>query len=97
MRAFGRHTLTQAFQLINGDTIKTRLESSFNRIARLLESKAPDDAILDELTLASLCRFPTDRERAAASAHLAKTPDRRKAWEDLAWALLNSKEFLLRH
>jgi hypothetical protein len=90
-------TLSQAFQLINGETIRTRLESSFNRIAHLMESRASDDAILDELTLAALCRFPTDRERAAASAHLAKTSDRRKGWEDLAWALLNSKEFLLRH
>jgi hypothetical protein len=90
-------TLTQAFQLINGETIKSRLESGFNRISRLMDAKASDDAILDELTLAALCRFPTDRERAAASAHLAKSNDRRKAWEDLAWALLNSKEFLLRH
>ena len=33
----------------------------------------------------------------AALAHINKHTDKRKAWEDVHWALLNSKEFLFRH
>ncbi len=48
--------------------------------------------------LATLGREPTASERARASWHMSATAkDRRKAWEDVAWALVNSKEFLLRH
>lgn len=90
-------TLAQAFQLINGDLVRSRLEAPENRIGRLLATVAPDDVILDELYLASLGRFPSASERDSAYAHLARASDRRRAWEDLAWALINSKEFLLRH
>jgi hypothetical protein len=29
--------------------------------------------------------------------HIADNPDKRKAWEDIQWALINHKEFLFRH
>ena len=57
-------------------------------------------ALSDEeyaLIVAQLGREPTAVERQAALGHVAKASDRRKAWEDVAWAVLNSKEFLLRH
>jgi hypothetical protein len=90
-------TLAQAFQLINGEGVRNKLEAEDNRIGRLLKSEASDDAILEELMLASLSREPTASERAGFLEHVRHAGDRRKAWEDVAWALVNSKEFLLRH
>ena len=90
-------TLAQAFQLINGDAVRDRLDADANRIGRLLDAGATDDAVLDELTLAALSRGPTASERSGFLGHVKRAPDRRRAWEDVAWAIVNSKEFLLRH
>ena len=68
-----------------------------NRIGRLLAAGAPDEAILDDLVLAALSRRPTASEQSGFLAHVRKAGDRRKGWEDVAWAVVNSKEFLLRH
>ena len=43
-----------------------------------------------------ISRLPTEEERQFAAAHLAKAKDRRAAWEDLVWGLVNAKAFLLR-
>jgi hypothetical protein len=90
-------TLAQAFQMINGEAVRRKLEDRDNRIGRLTAAKADDDGILEELYLAALSREPSPVERSRAIEHLNRKGDRRAAWEDLAWALLNSKEFLLRH
>ncbi len=89
-------TLTQAFQMINGPTVRHKLDADDNRIGRLIAAHRDDRAILDELYLAAIGREPTPAERSAAMDYL-RNRDRRNAWEDIAWALLNSKEFLLRH
>jgi hypothetical protein len=90
-------TLAQAFQLINGAAVRDKLESPYNRIGRLLDSKTSDPEILSDLYLSALGREPTEAEREGTFAHVSRAKDRRKAWEDVAWAILNSKEFLLRH
>jgi hypothetical protein len=94
-------TLAQAFQLINGTAVRNILEADDNSIGRLLRAGTPAPAILEELTLAILSRLPAASEHDGFLAHVARAgasdPDRRKAWEDVAWAMINSKEFLLRH
>jgi Protein of unknown function (DUF1549)/Protein of unknown function (DUF1553) len=90
-------TLAQAFQMINGETLRRKLESSSNRISHRLTAGVSDVDLMNEFYLAALTRMPTAVEAAAVLAHLGRASDRRKAWEDVVWALLNSKEFLLRH
>ncbi len=90
-------TLAQAFQLINGESIRSKLEAPDNRIGRLLDSGAADESIAAELATAILGRPPTASDLAEIVGHVARGKDRRKAWEDAAWALINTKEFLLRH
>jgi hypothetical protein len=67
-----------------------------NRLGRLMAEGRDDTAIVEELYLAALCRLPTDREREAAVALVARSKDRRAGLEDVAWGVLNAKEFLLR-
>jgi len=89
--------LAQALQLINGPTVHDKVRRPDNRLGKLLSAHRSDREILDELYLAMLCRKPTADEVKVVNAHLKKRKDRRAAWEDVLWALLNSKEFLFRH
>jgi len=89
--------LAQALQLINGATINDKLKAPQNRIGRLMGSKKSDKEILEEIYLETLSRFPTKEDADIALAHLAKAKDKRKGWEDIQWALINTKEFLFRH
>lgn len=91
-------TLAQAFQLINGETVRAALENTENRIGRLLRlSERDPEAAINELFLASLSRRPSAAEVAKLRQYLAGASDRRAAWEDVVWATLNAKEFLFRH
>lgn len=83
--------------MINGPTVRAKLTRSDNRIGKLLSGGRPNPVILDEIYLATVSRIPTAEEREAALEYVAKSQDRRGAWEDLQWALLNTKEFLFRH
>jgi hypothetical protein len=95
--------LAQALQLINGPTVNEKLRAPTNRIGRLMGQKASDSDLLNELYLAALSRLPAEGEVKAALEHvnrpeaLNKPDGKRKAWEDVLWALINSKEFLFRH
>ncbi len=89
--------LGQALQLMNGPTVNEKLRSPGNRLGRLLAKRTSDLDMLNELYLATLSRLPTPADIQAALGHVARTPDRRKGWEDVQWALLNAKEFLFRH
>jgi hypothetical protein len=51
--------------------------------------------MVEELFLRALCRRPSDRESQRAIESIESATDRRQALEDLVWALLNSKEFIL--
>jgi hypothetical protein len=93
----GESSLGQAMQLINGGTVHQKLTERKNRIGRLLEQKVPDAELLAELYLVTLSRPPRAPEAKAALEYVAKASDRRQAWEDVQWALLNSKEFMFRY
>ena len=72
------------------------LTAPANRIGALLATTRPDAEIISELYLAALSREPSAAELDGAKRHLASNKDRRGALEDIAWALLNAKEFLFR-
>ncbi|HET6572240.1 MAG TPA: DUF1553 domain-containing protein [Fimbriiglobus sp.] len=89
--------LAQALQLINGPTVNDKVRSPSNRLAALLSSKKPGEQVLEELYFTALSRAPEPDEVTAALAHVARAKDKRKGWEDVLWAILNTREFLFRH
>lgn len=89
--------LAQALQLINGPTINEKIRNPNNRLGQLLAAKKTDSEILNELYMVTLSRAPLTAEVSAALGHVNKGADKRKAWEDVVWALLNTREFLFRH
>jgi Protein of unknown function (DUF1553)/Protein of unknown function (DUF1549) len=89
--------LAQALQLINGPTMNDKLRAPANHVGKLLGTKSTEKEMLDAIYVAALSRPATDAERLPALAHVAKNADKRKAWEDVLWAVMNTREFLFRH
>jgi hypothetical protein len=89
-------TLGQTFQFISGPEITRIAASPENRLGELIKSGATDAHVIDELYWTALTRPPTADERKVLAEHIAQSSDRRAALEDVMWALLNAKEFVLR-
>jgi hypothetical protein len=65
-------------------------------LAQLLVEE-PDDAKAGQLLYARvLARQPSNDELKIALGHVSKLRDRRAAFEDLLWSLVNSAEFTTR-
>ena len=60
----------------------------------LTKDEASHAQIVEELTLATLGRFPTADEIRKGTEWLAAAKDPVVGAEDLLWALLNAKEFV---
>jgi Protein of unknown function (DUF1549)/Protein of unknown function (DUF1553) len=89
-------TLGQALQLLTGRLLNTAVSQPNNRLGALITAGKSNREILEELYLTTVCRLPSDVECQALLGRIEGAPDRRGGLEDVLWALLNSKEFLLR-
>jgi hypothetical protein len=89
-------TLAQALQLITGSLVNRAVGEPDNGLGALLKAGRSNRDIVEELYLAALCRRPSASEASAILARVDAAADRRAALEDVLWALLNAKEFMLR-
>jgi hypothetical protein len=87
----------QWLHLLNSSHIQRKLEQG-PALKTLFTSGRKPREIIDELYLSVLSRFPTDGEIKAIETYGKPGQwKRREDWNDIAWALLNSTEFLFRH
>ncbi len=93
-----RITATQRLTLLNSTQIQRKLEQGPKLQALLRAPRTAPGEIVDSLYFTILSRPPTSEERSTVAAYVQKAgQDRRAAAIDLAWALINSAEFLYRH
>jgi hypothetical protein len=86
-----------AIQFFHGPLIHGKLRDESNRFRKLLAAKKPPEDIIRQLYLAAVCREPNSNELRAGLVHLETKKDEVTAFEDIAWAILNTNEFLFQH
>ena len=92
-----RPTAAQRLHLLNSSHIQRKIEQGPG-LRPLLQSKRKPREVVTELYLTILSRFPTDEELKIVQAYSPQGAGRgREAAVDLAWALINSPEFIYRH
>ncbi|MDA1049029.1 MAG: DUF1553 domain-containing protein [Planctomycetota bacterium] len=87
-------SLSQALHTLNGDTLASKITDKNGRLMKLIADKKEHHEIVEQLYLATLSRLPTEDELAASRSFLADYLTPQECYEDLVWALMNSKQFL---
>lgn len=91
-------TLAQSLHLLNSKEIQTKLSSDSALPASLAVSSDSTEQKINQLYMSALSRLPSEAELQTASQYIVDHADNPKAaFEDLVWAILNSKEFLFNH
>ena len=93
----GETTLAQTMEMVSGELITDLLNNRENRIADAEHSNETTARFIENFWWSALSRPPTAKEAASMAEYVAQHSDQRSALQDIAWAVLNSNEFLLRH
>jgi hypothetical protein len=92
-------TAEQRLHMLNSSHIQLKIQQSA-KLRTLVQARPggkPRDPV-DRIYLATLSRYPTDEELKTVAAYYKSVQGNKwPATADLAWALINSAEFLYRH
>jgi hypothetical protein len=88
-------TAAQRLHLLNSAHIHTKIDEG-PALQQLIRSGGTPEEMADKIYLTILSRYPTREERAVLAEYRSTGYGRRPAL-DLAWALINTAEFLCRH
>ena len=89
-----RLTAAQRLHLLNSSHIRRKFEQG-GKFKKFIQAKGKSKATAEELYLTILSRFPTAEELAAIG--ISGDSGNAQSFMDVAWALVNSTEFLHRH
>ena len=90
-------SLAQSLHLLNSKGIQEKLSAPAGRAAQLAKDPRPVESRISDLFVMAYGRPPETEETAKATQYLAAKKGEAGAWEDMVWALLNTKEFLFNH
>jgi hypothetical protein len=94
----GEINMLQCLQMLNSNDIHNKVASG--PLRNWANEKERDDAAkVTELYYRALSRPPTEKELAALTAYISKAKENEitAAYEDVFWAVINTKEFVFNH
>ncbi len=87
--------LAQALHLLNSEEVHGKIGRAGGRAEVLAKDARPDAEKVEELFLWALARRPTEKQLSLALENVRLNAKNKKlAYENILWALLNTKEFL---
>jgi hypothetical protein len=90
--------LAQSLHLLNSGEVQGKLADGNGRAAMLTRDKdLSDEEKVTELYAWVYARPPASDELELTLGHLAQAENKQQAFEDILWALVNTKEFLFNH
>lgn len=91
--------LVQKLYLLADPTLTQKLTAGKpkGRLLSTLDNCKDDPPAIEELFLATVSRFPTEREKTRFAEYRKTHSNRQAAFADLLWALINTTEFALNH
>ena len=88
--------LAQCLHLLNSEEIQKKVAGS--RAESLSQDSRELEKRVEDLYLVAFSRKPTVEELDVATSYIAqRNDDPKKAFEDILWALMNTKEFVFNH
>ncbi|MGL6076291.1 MAG: DUF1549 domain-containing protein [Fimbriiglobus sp.] len=88
-------SLAMTLHLLNSQEVQDKLSAGNGRAERLARDPRPDSEKLDDLFLLAVGKTPSAEQKKLALEHITKhEKNKRIAYENILWALINSKAFL---
>jgi hypothetical protein len=88
-------SLAMSLHLLNSNEVQDKLSRAGAKADQMAKDPRPDAEKVEELFLLATARKPTPDQLKLALEHIAKHEKAKKlAYENIVWALLNSKAFL---
>jgi pSer/pThr/pTyr-binding forkhead associated (FHA) protein len=92
-----RPTAAQQLHLLNSSHIQRKIRDSSKLSALVQQNRSKPRGVIDALYMTILSRYPTDEEVKIINGYNKSSDWNQRAWQDIAWALMNSAEFQHRH
>lgn len=90
-------TIVQTLYLANHPRVSEKIYAEQGRVAEILKTINDDNQRLEEIYLMAVGRLPSQAERESCLAYVRQRESSLRAFQDVLWSLLNTREFILNH
>ena len=88
-------SLVQSLSLANGPEVQSKITAERNIVGQMLSKNLTPEAAIEEIFMGALARSPHESEWTVFRQMLTHGESPRRILEDVLWAVINCKEFIV--